>query len=71
MGTLAVIIVLPTMAPTHAPAEWVFTTTQDLTGYNNSGVAFLLGLLQAGWVLVSLPLASIQHRLLTMRSTYS
>ncbi|KAI8146477.1 amino acid/polyamine transporter I [Fennellomyces sp. T-0311] len=52
IGTLIIIIVLPTMAPTHPTAEWVFTSLQDYTGYENSGLAFLLGLLQAGWVLL-------------------
>ncbi|KAI9269074.1 amino acid/polyamine transporter I [Phascolomyces articulosus] len=52
LGTIAVIVVLPVMAPTHASASWVFTSWQDLTGYNSPGLAFLLGLLQCGWVLI-------------------
>ncbi|KAI9494491.1 amino acid/polyamine transporter I [Zychaea mexicana] len=53
IGTVVVIIVLLVMAPSHPPADWVFTSLHDLTGYNSPGLAFLLGLLQAGWVLIA------------------
>ncbi|KAG2221051.1 hypothetical protein INT45_009709, partial [Circinella minor] len=52
VGTIVVIVVLLVMSPSYASAEWVFTSWQDLTGYNSPGLAFLLGLLQCGWVLI-------------------
>lgn len=45
---------MPAMAPTHPSAEWVFTVFQNTTGYKNQGITFLLGMLQAGWCLVSI-----------------
>ena len=53
VGTIVVIIVLLVMTPSYASPEWVFTSWQNLTGYNSPGLAFLLGLLQCGWVLVT------------------
>lgn len=53
IGTIIVVITMPVMAPTHPPAEWVFTEFQNITGYQNSGLVFLIGLLQAGWTFVS------------------
>jgi amino acid transporter len=40
------------MAPSHKSAKWVFTEFANNTGYNNNGLVFFLGLLQAGWTLV-------------------
>lgn len=51
-GTLIIIITVPAMAPTHQSGKWVFTEFINNTGYANNGMAFLLGLLQAGWTLV-------------------
>jgi hypothetical protein len=44
---------MPAMAPSHQPAKWVFTEFINNTGYDNVGMVFLVGLLQAGWTLVS------------------
>ncbi|KAI7868527.1 amino acid/polyamine transporter I [Spinellus fusiger] len=52
LGTLVVVITLPAMAPTRTSGEWAFTKFINRTGYDNDGVAFLLGLLQAGWSLI-------------------
>ncbi|KAL1934990.1 hypothetical protein VTP01DRAFT_4130 [Rhizomucor pusillus] len=49
IGTIIVVIAMPVMAPTHPSAEWVFTEFQNTTGYQNYGLVFLIGLLQAGW----------------------
>ncbi|KAI9008443.1 amino acid/polyamine transporter I [Phycomyces nitens] len=51
-GTLIVIITIPAMAPTHTSGKWVFTEFINRTGYDNDGMAFLLGLLQAGWCMI-------------------
>lgn len=40
------------MAPSHQSAKWVFTEFINNTGYESSGIVFLLGMLQAGWTLV-------------------
>lgn len=53
IGTIIVVIAMPVMAPTHPSAEWVFTEFQNTTGYQNYGLVFLIGLLQAGWTFVS------------------
>ncbi|KAG2222496.1 hypothetical protein INT45_012810 [Circinella minor] len=52
IGSTIIIITMPAMAPTHHSATWVFTEFQNSTGYQNSGLAFFLGLLQAGWTLI-------------------
>ncbi|KAI8145229.1 amino acid/polyamine transporter I [Fennellomyces sp. T-0311] len=52
VGTLIVIIAMPVMAPSHPSASWVFTEFKNSTGYQNAGLAFFLGLLQAGWTLL-------------------
>ncbi|ORZ14661.1 amino acid/polyamine transporter I [Absidia repens] len=52
-GTLIVMIVPIVMARDHLQsAEWVFTGFINETGWENNGLAFLLGLLQAGWCLI-------------------
>ncbi|RCH87084.1 hypothetical protein CU098_007147 [Rhizopus stolonifer] len=52
IGSIIVICTVPAMAPSHKSASWVFTEFTNTTGYKNNGLAFLLGLLQAGWTLV-------------------
>ncbi|KAI8149992.1 amino acid/polyamine transporter I [Fennellomyces sp. T-0311] len=51
-GTFIIVIGMPVMAPTHPSAKWVFTEFQNTTGYENSGLVFFFGLLQAGWTLL-------------------
>jgi amino acid transporter len=52
IGTIIVVCVCPAMAPTHPSAKWVFTEFKNNTGYDNNGLVFLLGLLQAGWAMI-------------------
>ncbi|ORY93803.1 amino acid/polyamine transporter I [Syncephalastrum racemosum] len=52
IGTIIVVICMPVMSPTHPSAKWVFTAFTNTAGYQNSGLTFLLGLLQAGWTLI-------------------
>ncbi|KAI9021708.1 amino acid/polyamine transporter I [Phycomyces nitens] len=52
IGTIIVVITVPVMAPTHTSAKWVFTEFMNGTGYENLGLVFFLGLLQAGWTFV-------------------
>ncbi|KAG2180557.1 hypothetical protein INT44_003561 [Umbelopsis vinacea] len=52
IGTVIIVIAMPAMAPTHQPAQWVFTEFINNTGYTNSGIVFFLGMLQAGWTLI-------------------
>ncbi|KAI9314156.1 amino acid permease-domain-containing protein [Dichotomocladium elegans] len=52
IGTILIVIVMPVMAPTHPSASWVFTEFTNNTGYQNVGITFFLGLLQAGWSLI-------------------
>lgn len=52
IGSIIIICTIPAMAPTHKSASWVFTQFTNNTGYENQGLVFLLGLLQAGWTLV-------------------
>ncbi|KAL9543952.1 hypothetical protein PS6_008998 [Mucor atramentarius] len=51
IGTLIIVCCVPAMAPTHRSAKWVFLEFLNKTGYDNKGMAFLLGLLQSGWTL--------------------
>lgn len=51
IGTIIIICAVPAMAPTHQSANWVFLEFINKTGYDNKGMAFLLGLLQSGWTL--------------------
>ncbi|KAI9359504.1 amino acid/polyamine transporter I [Pilaira anomala] len=52
IGTIIIICVVPAMAPTHNSAKWVFTEFINNTGYENSGLVFFIGMLQAGWTLI-------------------
>ncbi|KAH8554093.1 amino acid/polyamine transporter I [Umbelopsis sp. PMI_123] len=52
IGTIIIVIAMPAMAPSHQSAKWVFTEFINNTGYANSGLVFLLGMLQAGWTLI-------------------
>ncbi|KAI8341678.1 amino acid/polyamine transporter I [Chlamydoabsidia padenii] len=52
-GTIVVMIVPIVMAKDHLQnAKWVFTGYINQTGWDNDGLAFLLGMLQAGWCLI-------------------
>ncbi|KAI9302965.1 amino acid/polyamine transporter I [Cunninghamella echinulata] len=51
-GTIVFAIGIPCLAPSHQSAKWVFTEFQNYTGYENKGIVFFLGLLQAGWTMV-------------------
>ncbi|PLB47794.1 amino acid transporter [Aspergillus steynii IBT 23096] len=48
---LAVLVALVILAP-HKNAEYVFTTFENNSGWQNDGVAWLIGLLSAAYVLV-------------------
>ncbi|KAI9272928.1 amino acid/polyamine transporter I [Phascolomyces articulosus] len=52
IGTIIIVIAMPVMAPSNPSAKWVFTEFQNITGYQNSGLTFFLGMLQAGWSLI-------------------
>ncbi|CAO3673113.1 unnamed protein product [Umbelopsis vinacea] len=52
LGTAIIVIAMPAMAPSHQSAKWVFTEFINNTGYESSGIVFLLGMLQAGWTLI-------------------
>ncbi|CAO3641524.1 unnamed protein product [Cunninghamella blakesleeana] len=51
-GTIVFIIGIPCLAPSHQSATWVFTEFKNYTGWENNGIVFFLGLLQAGWTMV-------------------
>lgn len=65
-STLIVVIAMPVMADTHPSARWVFTEFRNTTGWQNSGLTFLLGMLQAGWSLVSITRYHIQSAVVFM-----
>lgn len=44
IGTLVIIIAVPCLAPKHNSAKWVFTEFMNSTGYENSGLTFLIGM---------------------------
>lgn len=46
---LVIIIAVPAKAPTHQPAEFVFTKFINLTGWKNDGIAFIVGLITPNW----------------------
>ncbi|KAI8086643.1 amino acid/polyamine transporter I [Halteromyces radiatus] len=53
IGTVIVMLVPVIMARDHLQnAKYVFTGFINQTGWENDGLAFLLGLLQAGWCLI-------------------
>ncbi|KAI8066553.1 amino acid/polyamine transporter I [Gongronella butleri] len=53
VGTVVVMILPIAMSRNNLQdAKWVFTGFINQTGWENDGLAFLLGLLQAGWCLV-------------------
>ncbi|ORZ26038.1 amino acid/polyamine transporter I, partial [Absidia repens] len=51
--TIVFSIAIPVLAPTNQSATWVFTQFNNSTGYDNHALVFFLGLLQAGWSMVS------------------
>ncbi|KAI7848791.1 amino acid/polyamine transporter I [Circinella umbellata] len=52
IGTILVVIIVPSMAQTHPSGKWVFTEFLNTTGYDNPGLTFMFALLQAGWSFV-------------------
>ncbi|GAA5858886.1 hypothetical protein JCM8547_007143 [Rhodosporidiobolus lusitaniae] len=51
-SVLATIIALAACAPVKQSPKWVFTEFINETGWSNSGLVFLLGLVQAGFVII-------------------
>ena len=49
-GTMAMIIGLLVTTPDKHDASYIFTRVVDQTGWQNDGLAFLLGLLSVQWV---------------------
>ncbi|KAI9022694.1 amino acid/polyamine transporter I [Hyaloraphidium curvatum] len=51
-GSLAIFITLLATAPTRQSAKWLFTEVVDLTGWNNYGLAFMIGFLLPGYTFI-------------------
>jgi choline transport protein len=44
-----VLIVLPVKTPAHTSASFIFTSTENISGWSSFGMAFMIGLLNANW----------------------
>lgn len=51
-GSLAIFITLLATAPTRQSAKWLFTQTYDYTGWDNTGLAFMIGFLLPGYTFI-------------------
>jgi choline transport protein len=49
LAWLAVLIVLPVKTPSHTSASFIFTSTENISGWPSFGMAFMIGLLNANW----------------------
>lgn len=49
LAWLAVLVVLPVKAPFHTSASFIFTSTDNISGWPSFGMAFMIGLLNANW----------------------
>lgn len=55
---IVIIITVPATARTHQPAEFVFATFINATGWNQGGIAFIVGLINTNWVFACLDCAT-------------
>lgn len=55
---LVIIIAVPSKAPTHETAAWVFTTFVNRTGWKSNGIAFIVGLINPNWAFNGLDCAT-------------
>ena len=55
---LVIIIVVPSKAPTHESAGFVFTTFINRTGWASSGIAYIVGLVNPNWAFNGLDCAT-------------
>lgn len=55
---VVILITVPAKAPTHQSAKFVFATFVNNTGWNNNGIAFIVGLINANWAFACLDCAT-------------
>lgn len=58
LSFLVIILTVPSKAPAHKSATWVFTTFVNRTGWNNNGIAFIVGLINPTWAFNGLDCAT-------------
>ena len=52
VGWIVTIVIQASMSPTHNSPNFVFTDSLNLTGWDNNGIVWILGLLQSAYALV-------------------
>ncbi|KAI9659676.1 MAG: hypothetical protein M1829_006549 [Trizodia sp. TS-e1964] len=55
---LVILIVVPGKAPSHQDAKFVFATFFNNTGWENNGIAFIVGLINPNWAFACLDAAT-------------
>jgi choline transport protein len=53
-----ILITVPAKAPTHQSAKFVFATFINATGWSQSGIAFIVGLINTNWAFACLDCAT-------------
>jgi choline transport protein len=53
-----ILIAVPAKAPTHQSAKFVFATFINATGWSQSGIAFIVGLINTNWAFACLDCAT-------------
>ncbi|KAI9675293.1 MAG: hypothetical protein M1817_001196 [Caeruleum heppii] len=53
-----ILITVPSVAPTHQSAKFVFATFTNNTGWNQNGIAFIVGLINTNWSFACLDAAT-------------
>jgi choline transport protein len=57
-----ILVTVPSVAPTHQEAKFVFATFINNTGWQQGGIAFIVGLVNTNWAFACLHLAEEVHR---------
>lgn len=55
---LVILVTVPATAPTHQPAKFVFANFVNNTGWNQNGIAFIVGLINTNWAFACLDCAT-------------
>lgn len=55
---LVILITVPAKAPTHEDAKFVFATFLNKTGWDQKGIAFIVGLINTNWAFACLDCAT-------------
>ncbi|KAI4232358.1 MAG: hypothetical protein LQ349_005065 [Xanthoria aureola] len=58
LSFITILVIVPSKAPTHQDAKFVFATFVNNTGWKNNGIAFIVGLINPNWAFAGLDCAT-------------